>query len=54
MTSCVSLNPDMTDAAACGDYPVGKAVPGAPANKTGVARTVTISLTAVADYADAP
>ena len=47
--SCRSLNPDMEDAKACADYPVGRAVPGYPARAG--ARTVTVSQTVVMDAA---
>ena len=48
--SCRSLNPDTADAVACTDYPVGRAIPGYPANAG--ARTVTVSQTFVMDAAD--
>jgi TonB family protein len=54
VTSCMSLNTDMPQAMACADYPVGKPAPTGVAGKAGVARTVVLSLTAVADYEDAP
>jgi len=45
--SCRSLNPDATDAEACTDFPIGRAIPGYPANAG--ARTVTVSQTFVMD-----
>ncbi len=54
VTSCMSLNADMPQATACAGYPVGKPAPADVAGKAGVARTVVLSLTAVADYEDAP
>ena len=54
VTSCVSLNADMQPATACADYPVGKPAPQGAVNKPGIAHTLTLSLTAVSDYDDAP
>ena len=54
VTACTSLNPDMQPAVACADYPVGKPAPAGVAGKAGGARVLTLSLTAVADYEDAP
>jgi len=50
ITSCRSLNPDMSDEKACASYPVGASLPGYPAEAG--ARTVTMSRTIVMDKAD--